>query len=230
MGGFHFYVKKKVCSSLHPLPPHQSPTYLTHIHRPHLNISPRNGQDGTGAPRGCADRTHRLGILIWLYRNYRMVGKKRGKMLLPVFLKAQIQKVKEDLIQPNRPVLGPVRKLCFKQRTLTVEGTWHLLRSRCSGSAPSFLLHWKYGSPAISWLTQNCGGAWGGGRQPWNSMRGHGITGIWAHPSPPCPPSQLYTLCSSWGIWGIEARGLHIGGQHVNSPELRHWGSSSYNL
>lgn len=112
---FHFYVKREVGSPLTTTTPHthrhQSPTYLTHIHSPHLNISPWNGQDGTGAPRGCADRAHRPGVRIWLYWNHRVVGQERGKMLLPVFFQVQIQKMKKDPVQPHRQGLGPLRKL-----------------------------------------------------------------------------------------------------------------------
>ena len=65
----------------------------------HLNISPWDGQDGAGAPRGCTDSTHRLSILIWLYRNDRMIGQKRDKMLLPVVFKYKFRRCKK--IQPS---------------------------------------------------------------------------------------------------------------------------------
>ena len=59
-----------------------------------------------------------------------------------------------------------------------MEGTWHLLRGRCSGSLPSFLLCWRHGSPAISILaaqTNTMVESWGEA----GSLEQHAE--LWAH-------------------------------------------------
>lgn len=80
-----FLSQEGICSLRSPIHTSLPPNCLTCINRPHLNISPWNGQDATGAPWGCADGAQSLSIFTWFYRNDGMIRQKRSEMLLPVY-------------------------------------------------------------------------------------------------------------------------------------------------
>lgn len=146
-----FFILTQEESLLSQFPTHTShPHRLTHIHRPHLNISPGNGQDGAGAPWGRADSTQRLGIFAWLYWNDGMIRQERDKMLLPVLIfNTNIEDVKR--FNPTKwAAAGPSQEALPSRGTLTVEGTQHPLRGRLQEVS---LLCWRHGSPAQQ-LTQ----------------------------------------------------------------------------
>lgn len=124
------------------------------------------------------------------------LGRKGARCFFLYFFKYKFKSCKKNNSNQTGKSWALSGSSILSRGSPTVEGTWHLLRGRCSGSVPSFLLPWKHGSLAINipvahprTMAEDLTEAGSRGL----ACRAMGWLGWGGHPSPVSLPSQFHT-------------------------------------